>query len=452
MATAPGSSTTTPSPAADKASIDTAVDGTTVANFTGPRRPRGVRHRAHRRRRRRRSVPDERQQRLGRELRLPGAGRPRNDRTGRLSAAGTSWPINTHGAGGTASYPSVHRLTFPGYEQTTFFKTAEEPGYNDTTAATTAPRQSLVVAVDGRDHPVQDRGDRHPEAQSRVAADRLRPRRRNRPRRPNRPDRRDGRHGRDRPAGPTGPAGAASTVPGPTGPTGATGPAGSRPARPGAAPTGRPARRAPTGAPGATGPAGATGPTGPQGAPGTRPRRWRVIRDRLRRRAPTTGRKRSSSTRPPTRPTSGGSATTPARPPHTSGSSSAVLTEHCFRGGADHAVGCKCVGQGERAAFYLASGWRLDIHVQRMGQQYSGCPERPVTFSYRCGVTVPAAQERRSGLTTPGQAGRSTSSRQTGVVATGLPVSDPVGLATFNPNVAQTWSFLSLSVLPGRVS
>jgi hypothetical protein len=51
------------------------------------------------------------------------------------SVAQTSWAFNTHGQGGTTQYPSVHRITIPGYAQTTFYKVAEsETSRQDTTA------------------------------------------------------------------------------------------------------------------------------------------------------------------------------------------------------------------------------------------------------------------------------------------------------------------------------
>lgn len=56
--------------------------------------------------------------------------------TGATGLAQTAWAIETHGASASASFPSVTRITIPGYTQTTFFKTGEMTNASpDSTAA-----------------------------------------------------------------------------------------------------------------------------------------------------------------------------------------------------------------------------------------------------------------------------------------------------------------------------
>jgi len=121
---------------ADKASIDTAVDGTTVANFAGfttlmiwflARTDQAVV----------RSEADITFNNDGganydtEQFRALGAGV-----VGAGAVALTSMQVEVPGASANASYASVGRATIPAYADTTFFKTMEIlTGYNQNTAA-----------------------------------------------------------------------------------------------------------------------------------------------------------------------------------------------------------------------------------------------------------------------------------------------------------------------------
>lgn len=62
-----------------------------------------------------------------------------------VANAVAQWAFNTHGSGGSASYPGVARLTIPGYDQTTFFKVAEmTSGAPDATAANDLARANVL--------------------------------------------------------------------------------------------------------------------------------------------------------------------------------------------------------------------------------------------------------------------------------------------------------------------
>lgn len=120
----------------DQASIDTNVDGTTVANFSGYDILEVWLV----------SRTDDAGALALLDMRLNNDSGTNYDFTrisdtnttvsGALSGADTRWQIETHGSGGSSGYATTTRLSIPGYADTTFWKVAElDSATPDATAA-----------------------------------------------------------------------------------------------------------------------------------------------------------------------------------------------------------------------------------------------------------------------------------------------------------------------------